>query len=196
MCLTSEDTRCHDRDEVAENQGRLFLSQFLKQSSTLNWKLESLSIGRNNWRTFYVDNGILNNSNLDLMEAWPIEVSQWLGSLKSLHIPVAPKPSPLTGNAPALGLSSYTELLACTAASLQNLSLWTDWYIREPLGEVSGRRSPSPFAELLSSFRFDKLVSFELRGWRFSLELEGLTVKREISGSQHMIIYAQTTSPN
>jgi hypothetical protein len=177
MCHNSLETERVEQGDAARYHGWQSLDCFLKHVSTMRWKPNSLSIGRNNFDLPKLDRrGIwecgrtVNSPELDLNKPLTSESSQWFTSLKSLLLPITSKPIPDSRWQPQM--CSYTELLSCTAASLEDLSLSTDWYKREPWA-LPYRKPPRSIFEILSPFRFDKLRYLELRGWRFSLpELE------------------------
>jgi hypothetical protein len=174
LCHNSVETERAEQDDAAKYHGWESLDRFLKYVSTMEWKPESLSTGRNNFdlpeldrRDIWDYGRPVNSPELDLIKPLTSESSQWFASLKALHLPITSTPTPDSRYLPQM--CSYTELLSCTAASLEDLSLSTDWYKREPwaLGLHGSARS---IFEILSPFKFDKLKSLELRGWRFSLQ--------------------------
>jgi hypothetical protein len=175
LCLTSESTSRMNRDGVAQSEGVLSLVTFIRQLDSLEWQPQSFSIGRNNFDLPELDiSGLYeygktpNSSSLTLTPLRQNEIPHWLASIKSLRIPVIPLKHLKTVAPPHVEGSSYTDLLACTTASLQDLSLLTDSYARSP--QASLRDVPSALQEILSPLKFEKLRSLELHGWRFTLE--------------------------
>jgi hypothetical protein len=174
MCHSSLRTEWEEKDHVAEKHGRQALDDFLKYVSTLEWKSDSFSIGRNNFdlpepdrRGLWDDGVTVNSPDLDMIKSLTGQTVHWFAALKSLHLPITSKPTPNSRSLP--NDFSYTGVLAFTAFSLEDLSLSTDWYKREPWA-LPLQKSPYSIFDILRPCNFKKLKSFELRGWRFSLE--------------------------
>jgi hypothetical protein len=174
MCHSFMGTQMEEKDHVAEQHGRQSLDEFLKYVSTLKWKPDSFSIGRNNFdlpeldRRGIWDGGVtVNSPDLDIIKSLTGETVFWFAALKSLHLPITSKPTPISRS--RHNDFSYGGLLASTALFLEDLRLSTDWYKREPW-TLPSHVSPRSIFEILSPCNFKKLKSFELRGWRFGLE--------------------------
>jgi hypothetical protein len=100
-------TQMEEKDHVAEQHGRQSLDEFLKYVSTLKWKPDSFSIGRNNFdlpeldRRGIWDGGVtVNSPDLDIIKSLTGETVYWFAALKSLHLPITSKPTPISRSRP------------------------------------------------------------------------------------------------